>query len=410
MNQLFRPEAHASRLDRLEGDLSLAPPTSWQGVGYLFLAVIVTVAVFLSAGSYAQVVTTIGVISPDKGLSAALPARPGVVRQVMVTEGQAVRRGQPLALIESDQFLESGKSVADQSKSTSLEERASIARQIERVRLAAAAEGRRFQAQAQGLRAEIASLEQQIRIQQTLIASASDDLVRYTEGAAKGFISRRDLDARRDALLVRQQNLQQLQQLHAAKHSALQESAQSVSQATALGGSQVEALSASQAGLAQKLVGIESSRNYLLLSPVDGIATSVTARIGQPAMTNVPLLSVVPRAARLQAELAVPASAIGFVEVGQEVRLSVDAFPYQQFGTVSAKIVSVAAAPLPRAEGGPPAAPAFLVIASLARPDVSAFGKPRPLLSGMTVSARITTRRQSLLEWLFQPIFAIGSR
>jgi membrane fusion protein len=32
------------------------------------------------------------------------------------------------------------------------------------------------------------------------------------------------------------------------------------------------------------------------------------------------------------------------------------------------------------------------------------------LLSGMTLSARITTRKQSLLEWLFEPLYAVGRR
>ena len=52
-------------------------------------------------------------------------------------------------------------------------------------------------------------------------------------------------------------------------------------------------------------------------------------------------LEILPADSPLQAELFIPARAIGFVEVGQDVRLLFDAFPYQRFGTYHGKIVKV---------------------------------------------------------------------
>jgi membrane fusion protein len=41
---------------------------------------------------------------------------------------------------------------------------------------------------------------------------------------------------------------------------------------------------------------------------------------------------------------------------------------------------------------------------------VTAFGRSEPLVSGMTLSARIVTEKQSLLEWLFEPLYAVRRR
>lgn len=54
--------------------------------------------------------------------------------------------------------------------------------------------------------------------------------------------------------------------------------------------------------------------------------------------------------------------------------------------------------------------PFYLVTASIHDGAVRAFGASRPVLPGMTLSARIVTERRSLLEWLFEPVFAVSNR
>jgi len=56
------------------------------------------------------------------------------------------------------------------------------------------------------------------------------------------------------------------------------------------------------------------------------------------------------------------------------------------------------------------AEPVYIVRAKLDRNSVNAFGRDRALLPGMTLSARITTEHRTLLEWLFEPLYAVGRR
>jgi membrane fusion protein len=161
--------------------------------------------------------------------------------------------------------------------------------------------------------------------------------------------------------------------------------------------------------LIQQMAEADSSQGYSLTSPIAGTVTAVTARLGQPAAQGQPLMVVVPAGGRTRVELYVPTSAAGFLKTGQEVRLAVDAFPYQQFGTLPARIsdISTTAVAKQSSEG---AVPVYLVTAELLRPTVRAFGREQRLLPGMTLSARIVTRKQSLFEWLFEPLFAVGRR
>ena len=48
--------------------------------------------------------------------------------------------------------------------------------------------------------------------------------------------------------------------------------------------------------------------------------------------------------------------------------------------------------------------------AALARERVDAYGAMMPLQPGMLLRAEVVIDRRSLLEWLFDPIFAAGRR
>ena len=54
--------------------------------------------------------------------------------------------------------------------------------------------------------------------------------------------------------------------------------------------------------------------------------------------------------------------------------------------------------------------PAFRMRAALARERVDAYGAMMPLQPGMLLRAEVVIDRRSLLEWLFDPIFAAGRR
>lgn len=409
-HSLFRKEVGEHRAERLHGDVSIAVPISWQLIGYTLLAALAAALVFLFSASYSRVEAVSGAIVLDKGVASIVPSRKGIVTVLQVREGQKVKAGEPLLQIRSEEAMASGGTAPRRVIDALAEQDRRLADQTSLMMTAAAADRSRFGAEIAGLAGELTSLEAQIATQRRLVEVADNEFRQMQGVAGRGFISRRDLDTRESTLLSRRQQLSQLEQARAAKRADLAEARKSIAQSSAAAEAQAAGVLSSRAGLAQQVAQAEGTQGYSLTTPIDGRVTALTARLGQPAIEQQPLMFIVPANATPRAELYVPTSAAGFLEVGQEVRLAVDAFPYQRFGSVAARITEISSVAIPKAAAQGNTVPVYLVTAELSAPFVKAFGRSQPLLPGMTLSARIITQRQSLIEWLFEPFFAVRNR
>lgn len=383
---------------------------AWHAIGYLIFAAVLVAGIFLATATYSRVETAPGSVVVDKGTAAIVATRAGVVSGLGVHEAQTVKAGQVLAEIRSEEDLAGGSTAPDRVLNSLAEQDRELAGQAAMVLSAGAAERSRLAASINGAGDEIATLDRQIADQRELVALAERQFQQAQGVAAKGFLSRRDLDGYEATLLSRKQQLSQLQQQRTAKLTSVADSRHMLEQSDATSKAQSVAVQAQRSALAQQIAQYAAAKGYALTSPVDGTVTALTARSGQPVTQGQQLMVVVPSGGRVRVELYVPTSAAGFLRRGQAVRLAIDAFPYQQFGTVPAHISDIATAPVLKQLGGSASVPVYIVTAELDRDSVRAFGRDQPLIPGMTLSARIITRRQSLFEWLFEPLFAVGRR
>jgi multidrug efflux pump subunit AcrA (membrane-fusion protein) len=90
-------------------------------------------------------------------------------------------------------------------------------------------------------------------------------------------------------------------------------------------------------------------------------------------------------------------TALPKLKVGQRVRFFFEAFPYQRYGAVNAKLDWISPSAVSSAEG-----PHFVGLASLDKPEKGR--KPLPLAVGMRGDARIVVGRRTLIEYAFEPI------
>lgn len=406
---LFRAEVTQRKKERLHGNVNLALPVSWQIIGTLLIGAIIIAIAFLASASYSRVEQVSGIVSLDTGVASIVPSRAGRVFELLVAEGDTVHAGDPLVRVRAEEDLITGDTAPERMHQALNDQDERLAMQSKLLARSSAEERARVAALVSGYSGEIASLDGQIADQERLVASAQAEYTAIGEVAANGFISRRDLEAREANLISRKQQLAQLDQARTAKRAALAEAKRSAAQSDATVQAQIAGTESSRAALTQQLAEVDLARGYTLTAPVTGVVTALVARLGQPAVVDQPLLMIVPHGARTRVELYVPTSAAGFLSEGQEVRLSVDAFPYERFGTINGRITSVSKAAITRNGSNGPI-PAYLVEVGVPRPWVNAFGRRQALLPGMTLAARIVTDRQSLLRWLFEPIFAVRDR
>jgi membrane fusion protein len=408
MNQtLFRSEMFSRKPDRLFGDVNIAVPITWQTIGYSLFGSLVAAAVFLSLASYSRVETVSGKIVPQAGVAQVLPIRPGTVSALPVFEGLNVISGQELATIRSEEDGPKALSPAAQVEAAIARQDASLSVQATAAEIAAQAQLAQLAAQRTGLSAEIAQIESQMALQHDLEESAQKDLDRARAIADRGFISGRDLQVREETLLVRQQGLSQLTQSLASKRAAHSEAERRALQIGAQARAQSASFGARRAEIDQQAARAASARAYVLRAPITGTVSGLTARIGHSVNTQTPMMTIVPKGSNLQAELTIPSSAIGFVKREQDVRLAIDAFPYQRFGTLKGKVLTVATSAIATQGPNGSSISVYPVTIALERASVVAYGRNERLIAGMTVTARIVTENQTLLEWLFDPLYAV---
>jgi membrane fusion protein len=138
--------------------------------------------------------------------------------------------------------------------------------------------------------------------------------------------------------------------------------------------------------------------------------STLQAKVGQSADPQRLQLEIVPSGSVLQAQLFVPAKAIGFVEPGQRVRILYDAFPYQHFGTYGGHVVNVSQTILTNTDAAGPVAlrePAYRVTVALDRSEVRSNGRSFLLQPDMLLKADLILEERRLISWLLSPLTGI---
>jgi membrane fusion protein len=413
MSELFRKEAVLHGTRRLSGAVVLAAPLPVRVLGLFFAAIIFAGVAFASVATYARKATVTGWLVPDLGLIRATASSAGFVERVTAKEGDIVDRGTKLAELRIGSDIATGNVGETLVKELRAEADATRARarsQIERLE----AESVQSTARLAKLRNELEQINIQAGLQEKRLALAREELARGEEIAAKGFMTRLEVDRRRSAALGAEQELAgQRRQIAATEREIADITARQFAITIEKETARAESATAI-ANLQQRITDAEARRAQIVVSPVPGRVAVVSVTQGQPVSPGAMIAIVVPQGAKLEAELLVPSRGAGFIRPGQPVHLMLQAFPHQRFGTVEGKIRSISSTVLGPSELSIPGIkieePIFRVRVALAREDISAYGELIPLQPGMLLSADIVFDRRSLMRWLFDPVFAVARR
>lgn len=144
-------------------------------------------------------------------------------------------------------------------------------------------------------------------------------------------------------------------------------------------------------------------------SPANGIVkdVAVTAK-GAVVAAGATLMNVVPVGESLQAEVLMKNEDVGFVAAGQHARIKVAAYPFQKYGMLEGSVGLIsadAADPRQTPQGQAPQ----LTYRALLKLDASALrsaatGESLALTPGMLVTAEIHQGQRTVLEYLLSPV------
>ena len=261
-----------------------------------------------------------------------------------------------------------------------------------------------------GLESEISQLRGQAQLQSETLNVLESDLSSADQLRAKGYMLAVEFKKRQVQVLEQRQGLGALNQQLVAKQNQLTEARFSLQQLPTVMAQKVQALRNDLATTDQRIAEVNGRRAYVVRAPTAGRVTSLQAMVGHSADPQRLQLEIIPENAVLQAELFIPARAVGFVEVGQPVRILYEAFPYQHFGTHTGQVLRISRTLLTSSDASGPIAlkePAYRVTAAIDQAEIDASGKKVPRQPDMLLKADIILEKRSLISWLTSPLRSI---
>jgi HlyD family secretion protein len=426
----------------LEELLEEPPPPFLAGTHLLVALLFVLLLLLATLARVDVVVTAGGRLRPDAPPVVLQPIERAIVRELRVRPGDQVARGQVLAVLDATFAQADTAALAEQrgallaqlhrlSAELGDEPAAEPARGDEHGRLQAV-----LQTQRQSLRAtHLAALDEEIEG----LAADIRRLEHADPALAEQAAIARDVEAMRTKLLADQVG---------SRLSLLGARTQRLQAEQALGETRhrIDGLiHAMRARQEQRRAYLDDWRRQLLeetvrvrgdlmrieqalakarrlseltevTAPQAGTVLEVARRsAGSVLLEGEPLIVLVPSGVPLLAEIALPSIDVGHVRPGDEVRLKVDAFPFQRHGTLHGRLRSVSQEsfaqqePASVAQGmpsgpGPGAGAVHVGRVEIEGPGLTRLPEGARLIPGMTLTAEIEVGTRSVASYFLAPL------
>jgi membrane fusion protein len=413
---LFRPEVLEAKRRSWLGGISLAQPLSlWVLTSFAALAAL-AIVLFLTIGEYTRRSRVMGQLVPDAGLATVVAPSSGVVSRLFPGEGDEVKAGAPLSLITIPRATASGGETQDIIGASIDQRRKSVHTGLQSQDALVAAQSAGYSRQLIASRRELQQLAAEILTRREQVQLANETLERYRRLAAQKYLSAVQVQQQEQATLEQLSQQQELDRQASAARRSIAQLEQALHELPAQHLAQQATASRDLALLDQEHEQNSVNSEVLVKAPVTGMVTSRLIEAGQAIQAGQPLMSVLPRGSRLQAQLLVPSRAIGFIEPGDSVLLRYQAFPYQKFGHYRGTVSRISRSALSTGELGSlignaqAAEPYYRVTVNIERQRITAYGKLEPLRPGMLLEADILGERRKLYEWVLEPLYSLSGK
>jgi membrane fusion protein len=408
MKSLFRPEVLEARRRSWLGGISLVQPLRLWVLGGAAIAAAMAVVALAVLGSYTERTTVSGELVPDLGLSIVLSPADGVVAGLLPEEGAQVQAGDLLAQLHVPRTIADGTDVLEALRHD-LDTRSDSTRalgqsQVQQVDEQKAGLNRRLEA----ARSELRLAESATATRRERVRIGRQTLDSYQSLAEENLVSQLQLNQQRQAVLELVDAAQASERQATQVRSNIAQLEQALGELASQRSGLVASTRRDLAALQMERVRSESGGRLQLQAPVAGSVANRLVEAGQSVQAGQPLLRILPRGSRLQAELLVPSRAIGFMDPGDRVQLRYHAYPYQKFGHHTGRVVRIARSAVKPAGSG--SAPLYRVLVELDSQSITAYGRPEPLRPGMALDADVLGARRKLYEWVMEPLYSVTGR
>lgn len=437
-------------LDFAPGLLALqeSPPSRMPRVVlYVVTALLVLSLAWAAIGRLDIVASAEGRLVPRSYLKVVQPADAGIVKEILVHEGEQVSAGQVLlrmdaqdaqadaAKLRSDLALRSLqlRRIDAELQATPLRKDADDPPELYAQVAAQYRERRQTYLDAVGQAQEQLSKAQRdydsgvavlnkLRETNPILKSQAEA---YSGLGGEGYVPRVTVSDKQRAYIENEQDLRAQQSTVEGLAAAVKEADQQLRQARSKYRSDLENERVDAEGEYRKLQqdwAKQVHRDTLLelKAPQAGIVKDLaTHTIGTVVSTGTVLLSIVPEREPLVAEVMIRNDDIGFVHPGQQVKIKLAAYPFQKYGLLDGRVLQVwpdasqgnsdtsstSGSQHPEeSTAGAERAFGFKALVSLDRQTLSAGRESLTLVAGMQIVAEVREGSRTVLEYLVSPL------
>lgn len=369
--------------------LDPAPAAMW--AVYLLLAAIALAVAWAGFSQVDIVAKANGRVVPDGREQVIASLEGGILRELLVREGQEVTEGQALAMLDPTRF-ESQQAEGNAKKLALLGTLARLQAEAngkplvypkEIPEAVAAAETESFEARRRALNEAVETNGRSAALLQRELGMAQTMSARGLMSEVEVMRVRRQLN---DLQLQTQERINRFRQEAAGEVVRVRNELALLEE--------------------QMVVRDDALRRTTLLSPVKGVVKTIRANtVGGVVQPGAPVMEILPVGPRVLIEARVKPADIGFVRTGQEVRVKLSAYDYTVYGSLDGTVVSIS----PDAMGDPDkaATPEGTWYRAMVRADPAGLqkaGKPLSVLPGMTGTVEIRTGQRSVLAFVLRPM------
>jgi membrane fusion protein len=417
---LFRPQVLAQRQAQWMGPVLVKPRPSHRWFTVFALAVTAAIVSLFYFGTYARKAQLSGLLVPEQGLVRVFAPQASVATQFFVKEGDVVRKGQPLITLSTEiKSASLGDTQANILKTLS-SRRESLLKEEQESRQLLRQQTTALSGRLAALRLEQEQLAEEIALQESRLKLAVRTEERQRDLAAQGFLPAQQAQAATEARLEQAARMRILQRNSMAlkrDRLTLEGELRDLPLKSAARSADIQR---SIAEIRQQSAEVEARREIVIPAPQSGTVTAIQSETGGQASATVPLLSIVPSDAELEAHLFASSRAMGFLKSGQQVLLRYSAYPYQKFGHYAGVVRSISRTALSPAELPAqlagltslfgPSEPVYRITVALERQTVTAYGNAVLLQPGMQLEAAVVIEERRLYEWILDPLYTLTGK
>lgn len=376
----------------------------------ILTAITVAICSLLYFVQYTQKHSAEGVLVPDKGLVNVITPSAGQVASMEVMHGQAVKAGQLLYKILSDQAISETDAIRSERRARLASVERSLQEDIARQKNINQDTIRNKRQELDGLQSDLMVIRKKLFFLDEKELIAKDNLARYEKLAEQNLFSRIQAKEKHiEYLDIRSQKIQLENDLKISERN-IEIANEAILIAELNGENQLADLTRRLDEAKNKLLEYNSTEYIYVIAPSDGTVANVYAKLGQHVDPAAALLTIIPANSQLYAELYVPGNAIGFVTPGDKVQLRYRAFPYQKFGLHTGVVKHISRAPLYGASGTLSVNSIYKITVALPEQHMIAYGQKQPLQAGMEIDAAVLIDKRRLYEWLFEPLMSMARK